>query len=186
MTRKGKVLSCTNENYSYTPQGTTKTMHRHLVIIQLPDSTTISGKYDSPKLPQESFIVGQDVDFETEEKTMKNGQTYLKFKKAQKEREGYTESPETLDRIARSVAFFCAIECHRNGLGKDQSIKELTGLIFAWIHNAIEKAGGGRQMAIAIEGVVKLMATNATQLEITNMDYFWKATDSAVNYVLNG
>jgi len=186
MNKTGKVLSCVSDNYNYTidtNQGQ-KTLHRFTVVIQTP-TEVLTGKYDSPDLTKPSFVVGEDIPFEIEQKVMKNGTTYLKFKKAKKD-SPYNDSPETRAQIERNVSMHCALTMHRNNVGLDVARFDLTSMVYAWIRNNAVENGDTRQSSITAQGAIKLVVEFLPELEITNIDMFWNKLDKIANYIING
>jgi hypothetical protein len=195
MARTGKVTKCNYVNFSYQSHG--NTLYRHDIEIELPGGEKLSGAYDSPKMPQTSFPVGQTVDFETMEATYKGGkqvgESYLKFKLAKKDNSSFQknyDTPQKRNQIRRSVAFFCAMECQRNGIGKDDDLiglaERMGNFIIEETNKHIGEGTDEKQASISVQGALKLIATGSEQLNIENIDVFWKVAAKLIAYIFDG
>jgi len=201
MERKGTIVSVTSEDYHYDIKEGTITLHRYLVVVRLTDGgQLVEGKVDSqnaPPGPVQGWTPNTEVDFVTEVKTTKNNKTYNKFKKPPKENFRGSGSggrkPMTAEvkaQITRNVATQCAIWLHEAGIGKDRSFSAFAGEIYNHIVKTIPTyvtdTIDADQASMGVQGAIKLAASGAVSLEVSNGDHFFKVADSIIKYIMNG
>lgn len=186
MSKKGIVESCTYEDYSYPIQDGRKTLYRHHLIMKLPDGTIDEGKYDSPSLPQKSFIVGSTVEYDSETKTTKNGKPFQKFKKAQKTFSQDNVSPEVRMQIERACSIGCVGLLLDHGLSTDKPLSEQITQINTWIRNKALSQEDTRQSSINAQTSIKLACTYAKSLGIKNQEDLESMSNAFYNYICNG
>ena len=199
MARKGLVQSVISADYSYKVKNDTITLYRYSVVVKLTDKSTVEGKIDSqdaPPGPVKGWTVGSIVDFDTEVKTMKNSETYNKFKKPPKENFGggggrKPMSAEVKAQIIRNVSMQCAIWLHGAEVGLDQTISGLSGQVYVFIMKTIPlyttETIDADQASMGVQGAMKVASSGAKQLNVVNADMFFNQIAPAViKYIMHG
>lgn len=180
MSKTSKCIKCDYKNEFDSPYG-----KLYSFDVAFEDGT--KGLYNSKDKDNPKFKVGEEAEYETEEKSgVKNGKewSFTKIKPAQKNfGGGYKETPEDRQKKARRTAVGASIDfiaLSGKQISEDK-VQPLHNFFYTWLIKDIDDADKSKDRATALMSVVRLVGKDNSPYDTSSTKSLIETAEKLLN-----
>jgi hypothetical protein len=196
--KSGIVKSAVYDDWSFKVGDPPKTLYQHTITLEEDNGTITIGKYHSVSQEQTTFVTGQHVKVETEEKTSKNGNVYYKFKLYKDpnagggfgggKRKDYND-PVINAQIERMTSLAAALELNHYF---PVEVGKVARMLAKFVSDSAQANGGTKQASITAQSAMKSAIqayanpTNKEDMSAPTVDMIIEKALQFQKFIVNG